>query len=121
MRVGIGAAVLSMIAAGPAMAGASNPACDVNASSGFKVCVSYTNPVDLIAVYLYHATGKPYRFGAFNFTQNSWQGGPWWRYSYGQQEVVWKADLNVNWNGIVRHQVDNQGTGTPSRYNATIG
>lgn len=113
------ASITVLALSGTAVA-ATNPACDMSPPGGFQICVTQSNPVDLIYTYAYHASGTPYQFGAYNQSIASWQGGPWTRYSTG--DVLFLKNSGWNWSGVVRHQVDNQGPGPGvARYYATIG
>lgn len=105
VAVALALALLGLMAT---TAGATSTNCAVNASGGYKNCLSFLNP-GAEQVKAWHTSGLPYRFQMVRFSDGAVWG--WWQYN----------DLNyhayaLSVSGTITSQVDNMGTGNPSSY-----
>lgn len=86
--------------------------CDVTASLGFKNCLVVGSPSNE-AVQALHTSGVPYQMELWRSSDGSiW--GPWTIYSTSTQGVA------LSLSGAITMQVDNLGTGSPSRYSTAM-
>ena len=91
---------------GTALAAATN--CNVNASGGYKNCLTTSNPSTEI-VKGWHGAGTPYRWKLHRFSTGSSWG--YWQYNDLNYHV-----LSLGLGGSITSQVDNRGSANPASY-----
>ncbi|MGI9539487.1 MAG: hypothetical protein ACR2N6_04995 [Miltoncostaeaceae bacterium] len=91
---------------GTALAASTN--CYVNASGGYKNCLTTSNP-NVEIVKGWHGAGTPYRWKLHRFSN----GGTWgyWQYADLNYHV-----LHLSLGGSITSQVDNRGSANPAAY-----
>lgn len=106
---GLAAAVIGYWAA---TAFAASADCDVYASGGFANCLSYGSP-SVEGVQARHAAGLSYKTQFWRPSDGAvW--GPWTISNLNPQT------FSFNLSGTITLQVDNLGTGAPSRYSTSM-
>lgn len=108
MRLRIAVLALAIAGLGAGTAGATSTNCAVNASGGYKNCLSFVNPGAEQAK-AWHATGLPYRFQLVRFSDGAVWG--WWQWN----DLAYHA-VTVNVAGTITAQVDNMGTANPASW-----
>lgn len=97
----LAATVASMVV----MAQATTTTCNVAASGGYANCLAYASPSLFEQVKAPNASGTPYRFQLYRFSDGARWG--WWQWSDTNYHTVF-----LSLSGTITAQVDNLGSGT---------